>query len=254
MRKTAWEPEKYTFNHEIFGEYVIVEVKDNRNIRIKFSRTGYECWKQMGDIRNGAVRDDLHRTKHGVGFIGQGPHVTSIKGKATLDHSRWGGMIERGYCKKVKLKHPSYETCKVDEQWHNFQEFAEWCQWQKGSKIKGWELDKDILKGGNMTYGPDTCCFVPAEINIQFRKTNKKNCLSGVRKISSGKYTVALSKGISYAGVFETQEEAFLEFKKQKEAKIKLLAEKYKEDLDERVYYKLTNFSLDTEYSGGFIK
>jgi hypothetical protein len=200
----------------------------------------------MPDIKLHKTKQDPYlKSKHNIGFIGLGPHAPTIKGRSTSEHARWGGIIDRGYCEKIKSKHPTYADCGVDEQWHNFQEFAEWCQWQKGSRIKGWELDKDILVPGNKTYGPDTCCFVPAEINSQFRKMPKSGELpSGVTKISSGKYILLLSKGITYAGVFDSYGDALLEFNRQRELKIRGLAEKYKLDLDERVYYRLSNFSI----------
>ena len=38
----------------------------------------------------------------------------------------------------------------------------------------GWELDKDILVKGNKIYSPDTCCFVPKEVNTVFTKRQSK--------------------------------------------------------------------------------
>ena len=39
--------------------------------------------------------------------------------------------------------------------------------------MEGWQLDKDILIKGNKIYSPDTCCFVPSEINNLFVGCNK---------------------------------------------------------------------------------
>ena len=67
----------------------------------------------------------------------------------------------------------SYKGVEVCEEWYNFQNFAEWCETQKflnakDVKGKSYQLDKDILVKGNKIYSPDTCCFVPPEINSLF--------------------------------------------------------------------------------------
>lgn len=80
--------------------------------------------------------------------------------------------------------------------------FSNFAEWFDKHHVEGWELDKDILVSGNRTYSPETCCFVPHEINVLFRCNVKQDTI--VRKAP-------------------------------------ILAEKYKDRLEERVYKKLCN-------------
>lgn len=81
--------------------------------------------------------------------------------------------------------------------------FSVFERWYSQNYVEGWHLDKDILVKGNREYSPDKCCFVPNEINCLFRRRTKE----------------------------ET-----------KRRKAPLLAEKYKDKLDIRVYNKLCNY------------
>lgn len=64
----------------------------------------------------------------------------------------------------------SYQDVLVSSEFANFQKFAEWCISQPGHDKKGWHLDKDLLsKPNDRMYSPETCCFLPAAINIALR-------------------------------------------------------------------------------------
>lgn len=56
--------------------------------------------------------------------------------------------------------------------------FSNFLKWFNGNYIKGYALDKDILIKGNKVYSPETCCFVPYEINTLV--TNRKNGRNGI--------------------------------------------------------------------------
>lgn len=65
-------------------------------------------------------------------------------------------------------KHPTYIGC--TNGFTDFQEFAEWCQYQYGylnkeENGKYWAIDKDLIEYNNMTYSPNKCLFVPQRIN-----------------------------------------------------------------------------------------
>lgn len=130
-------------------------------------------------------------------------------------------MFDRCYNEKNKTKNSTYKECTVGERRHNFQNFAKWFDENYNFKtMNKWHLDKDILVKGNKVYSPETCCFVPAEINSLFIK--RDSCRGylpiGVRK--SGKvFQARLNKtNISeHLGTFKTPEEAFEAYKTAKE-------------------------------------
>ena len=71
-------------------------------------------------------------------------------------------ILERGYSKLWKEKHPTYENVYVCEEWHNFQNFAKWYYNNYYSiNEERMEIDKDILYKNNKVYSPDTCIIVP---------------------------------------------------------------------------------------------
>lgn len=77
-------------------------------------------------------------------------------------YTRWKGILRRGYSDKEKSKNHTYVDCTVCEEWHTFSNFKAWVE------LQDWEgnhLDKDILVKGNKMYSPDTCRFVPRELN-----------------------------------------------------------------------------------------
>lgn len=76
-----------------------------------------------------------------------------------------GRCSDTGYISKDR---PSYTLSQ--NSFPNFQLFADWCQKQVGyenieANGKYWSLDKDIIEQGNKDYGPNTCCFIPNEVN-----------------------------------------------------------------------------------------
>ena len=75
----------------------------------------------------------------------------------------WKDMLQRAYSKKWKEKNPTYEGVSVTPEWWSRRAFTEWMRRQEW---EGRQLDKDILWPGNKIYGPDTCLFVPREINV----------------------------------------------------------------------------------------
>ena len=115
--------------------------------------------------------------------------------------------------------------------------------------MQGWELDKDILIKGNKVYSPETCCFVPQEINCLF--TNCKSVRGkypiGVTKTVNGKYKARINKNGDRIdlGLFDTPEEAFQVYKIAKELHIKEVADKWRGQITEPCYEAMYAYEVE---------
>lgn len=184
--------EKYITNQGY--EVEITDYVTCKNMTIIFNDKKKTVLKNVryGDLKKGNIRNPNHPSKLGIGYIGQGCYLSSLKGDSTRSYIKWFHILERGYCKKYKNKKPTYKNVTVCEEWHNFQNFAKWFE---ENYVEGFDLDKDILVKGNKMYSPETCCFVPQEINALFTKSDKMRgkLLLGVSYHSYGMYQVSLS-------------------------------------------------------------
>ena len=158
-------------------------------------------------------------------------------------------MLWRCYDPKFHLKEPSYIGCTVCDDWLLFSNFKEWFD---KNYIEWYQLDKDILVKGNKVYSPQTCCFVPKEINYLFVKCNGSRGQHplGV-SYHSQRNKFQVSMGISnigkHLGLFNTANEAFKAYKTAKEAYIKEVATKYYTSgkINERVYQSLMKYEVE---------
>ena len=139
------------------GNLTIVSDNGPRSVLVAFVDTGYKTTSSRRRIKEGIVKDRLRPSVCGVGFVGDGRHVVSIKSKHTRAYMIWHSMLQRCYSPKSHAKRPTYIGCSVAKEWHCFQVFAAW--FEKHHR-PGLHLDKDIKIKGNKVYGPDTCMFV----------------------------------------------------------------------------------------------
>lgn len=163
----------------------------------------------------------------------------------TQAYKIWKHILTRCYNKQFHIKEPSYSKCVMCKEWLTFSNFK---QWFDEHYIDGWELDKDILFKGNKEYSSDKCCFVPHEINSMFAKSDAKrgDYPIGVSKHGNGfrARVLTLNKTVNI-GTYKTIEEAFDAYKRAKEEYIRLIAKKWKEKLNPRVYNALHNYKVE---------
>ena len=208
---------------------------------------------QMGNLRNGYVKNEFHRNLYNVGYLGQGKYKTRENGKLTKCYKDYSDMMARCYNKERMKEHLTYEQCFVNKEAHCFQDFAEW--WHNNYyEIEGEQMaiDKDILCKGNKEYSFDKMIFVPQRINTLFVKADalRGDLPIGVcyeKKVGRYRADCNTTNGRIFLGYYNSPEEAFLVYKEFKEAYIKEVADEYKDKIPKRLYDAMYNWIVEID-------
>ncbi|MBD9630737.1 hypothetical protein [Pseudomonas sp. PDM19] len=141
-------------------------------------------------------KDDL---LYGVGI----DDVTDTLGADEWSHIVWKGMLDRCYNENSTRSRATYTDCSVAPCWHRYSDFKVWFD---QNCIAGYELDKDILTPGNRVYSPDTCCFVPPNINmvVRWRREPPRSGYPGVTKFGGGFQAEIVHKHTPQLGEWRT--------------------------------------------------
>ena len=251
-KRTLDAKEKYegaVFKTNNYGDVEVTEYIDSHNITVKFLNTGAIKNTTASALTTGILKDsEVHDThKYGVMDI---PKSVGRGGRCDPLYKKWNGMMQRCYNPKNKINNPAYEACTSSETFRHFSKFKSWYYSQIGCEQEGWHLDKDILIKGNKVYSEDTCCIVPPEINVALanNKSVRGSFPQGVIYNSTKtRYRARIQRGDKWEslGTYDTPEEAFYVYKQAKEAHIKSLAEKWKGQIDNRVYEALMNWTIE---------
>ena len=248
---SRYEGQCFTTNS--WGELKILQYVNSKYVVVKFINTGYECITQMDKILKGVVKDRMCPTVLGVGIVGA--TKIQVNNEIPYVYNLWRGMLKRCYDLNFRKDHTTYKSSTVSDNFKYFPYFKEWCEAQIGynsvdENLKVFQLDKDILFKGNKLYSEDTCVFVPPEINklLTHKRTNKGDYVIGVsfdRNLK--KYVSKVNRNGKYEhlGVFSNEMDAFLAYKAAKESHIKYLANKWKDQIDYRVYEALMGWEIE---------
>lgn len=223
----------------------ILNYKGNSKYLIKFDDNTEINNVRYYHIKNGNVRNPNAPIVQGIGYLGIGKYNSR---EHYLAYHKWGHMLERCYSEKYQIKKPTYIGCSVSEDWLNFQIFADWFYDETNGYKEGYQLDKDILKKSNKIYSPETCCFIPQEINLLFIKRDSKrgDLPIGVRKNYNGfQARLRINGELKNIGTYSTQEKAFSVYKKEKESYIKDSSNKIKDNILPKVYDALINYVVE---------
>ena len=242
----------------------IIDYKDAHNVMVMFYDTMSISTMEYGNLKKGSFLDRYKPSLYGVGYLGKSSRTEQNK----MAYRAWNHILSRCYNPEVQKKQPYYYDCSVDPRWHCFAVFEEWFIQQEQRHFKEdygvgrrWSIDKDILVRGNKIYSPETCCFVPNEVNAAVtkpkRRTTHIDLPEGVGiikpKTTGSKigYTARAHSGTTdkerYLGYYNTPEKAFKVYKRAKENHIKSLAEKWKGKIDDKVYEALINWEIGVD-------
>lgn len=237
------------FSTKSYGDVVVVEYLNSTNIKVKFINTGNTEIVRATNLKRGLIKDHHTPFVLGVGVVGNSKTI-SKDGCVLKEYVTWTSMLSRCYSSSNLARFPTYKDCSVSENFKYYPYFKEWYSSQIGHNQEGWHLDKDILVEGNKVYSEDTCVFVPPEINVMLAKTSQNKdagnyigvrAVKGSRKFSA---RITLNGKERHLGCFDTPEEAFYSYKEAKESYIKEVANKWKDQIDPRVYEALMKYEV----------
>ncbi len=241
------------FETNNFGKCFIIDYRGSECVLVAFYDPFCIVECSFDRLVKGQVKNPLFASFCGRGYIGIGKYGAKDKRHYRL----WYEVLRRTCIDKLPARSVTYKDITICEEWLNFQNFAEWCDEQaffdvKDDKGKTYHLDKDILVKGSKVYSPDTCCFVPQEINsLVVNNSRRRGSLPvGVHKYSySDKFIVQINRyGVNtHVGLYDTPEEAFQAYKEAKEAQIKHVADKWRGEVDGEVYQALLRFNISIE-------
>lgn len=115
-------------------------------------------------VKNGAIKYPYHPSVFNIGYLGEDIYTSRVNKKPTKAYTIWTNMFRRCYDIKCQERQPTYKGITIDEEWHNFQNFAKWF-YEESNYREGWELDKDLLSVDTKVYSPKTCIFIPKVLN-----------------------------------------------------------------------------------------
>ena len=190
--------------------------------------------KNVGVKRSGHPNYNAKRLIFGVGI-----NDLNVCARGNKCYEIWHSILQRTVCEK-KVLSKCYCDAEVCDEWLVLSNFKKWFD---ENYVEGWNIDKDLLCNGRKIYSPETCVFLPEEINSSItREKVKRDLPIGVMRHKNRFKAVCR---LEYLGLFDTVDDAKKAYLKAKKKRIIELANKWKDKLEPRVYDALINLDVD---------
>jgi hypothetical protein len=230
------------------GDVFVMGIEDKHHYQIIFIEHPYKTTVRADTLFSGHIRNYMRPVVSGKGYIGDGPWITSVKGKLTKTYKVWNDILQRCYAPRHENHVRNWADVTVHDEWLNFQNFAPW--YEKHIDSFGpvnfkWELDKDLLFPRNRQYGPDVCCVLPQHINSLFndsRHTRGELPLGVTRTRNHFQARVSVFGKCQDCGHYKTIREARIAYWNAKFKSIQSAAIQYWNYLPEPLAFRLLNF------------
>lgn len=145
-------------------KFIITEIINSSRRKIKFlDKYEYETVVSTGNILLGTIKNPYNINVYSVGCVGEfQPSKNPNSGNKLYE--TWRGMIRRCYYGIDYYRNDSYKNTMMCDEWLNFSNFHKWAI---DNYIEGFVLDKDLMQifSENKIYSPETCIFIPKELN-----------------------------------------------------------------------------------------
>ena len=167
--------------------------------------------------------------------------------KRSRAYNVWRHLLKR--C-RGNNRSKAYKDCSICDEWKLFSNFKKF--YDDNCTDDTFHLDKDLLVQGNKKYSPETCAFLPREINetIKTEWTENRSLPVGVTMTKFGKYRAKCRTDHDvvndHIGCYSTEEEAFSVYLNHKKERFKNMADKYKAlgQIDDRTYKAILDYKI----------
>lgn len=221
------------------GDYIkVIEYINANDILVEFiDNHHYITRTRWSEFKSGNLKNPYRESVYGVGIPGIKYPITDDSNNRTYEYQIWSDMLKRCYTNDYRIRNINYMHCIVSHEWLFYENFYEWLHSQENfNKMKNLKhnsaIDKDIIEKYNKIYSDKYCCLVPSYINNIFtrRERDRGDLPIGVTRHpkNSNLFIAGYSRyGKRHnIGVFNNELDAFFAYKNEKEAYIKMIADK----------------------------
>ena len=160
----------------------------------------------------------------------------------------WRSMLKRCCDTNDINNQRSYNDCTVCEEWLIYSNFEKWFN---DNYIDGYSLDKDLLKSGNRLYSPNTCCFLPIQINtlLIWHSVKDSKLPIGVTYDNKGTFQVMIKRFGKQKRIgtrYYSLSSAVNAYRTAKKEYINEVAKQYYDEgkIDKKIYNALLDYEL----------
>ena len=127
--------------------------------------------RQYKEFTSGTVKCPYERRIHGVGYLGEGDYLTHDKKDNLMEYQIWYAMLGKCYNEEYwDYKYYGALGFTVCEEWHCYQNFAEWYHTvYKNKKTKTTAMTHKLLNNEKVL-SPQNCIIVPRKVIQQHRE------------------------------------------------------------------------------------
>ena len=168
-------------------EYIPLRYLNERELLVKFPATEQYQVVGLAYTEQQRVLDWSKPRVCGVGYCTGTASMPDRHNIKDLSYTLWRGMLQRCYDES----NAAYKDVTVCEEWHNYRNFQSWF---KKNYYKGCSIDKDLFSPADRKfYSPDTCCFLPKQINSHLTHLTSEDILHPVLTEALEKRAMAIA-------------------------------------------------------------
>lgn len=154
-----------TYSNKYGEQFRVLERYHDAYYHVVFIETGNHQYVNARSVPLANDRSKPYIHKVGYIFTPEKP-IAYFEGVENDYFAMWQNMLARCHEKQERFKR--WRDVSVCKEWYNFANFYEWAKEQPFTRGERWGLDKDLFsQPDNKIYSPETCCFLPGQINSQ---------------------------------------------------------------------------------------